>query len=394
MSTAPAPAAVVHGTVAPGYEDVRTAFARTLAEHPEPVGAQLAVHHHGRRVVDLWSPDTTADTVTGLFSVAKGVAHLLGALVVQDGLVDPARPVARYWPRFAAEGKADVTVGELWSHGAGLVTVPEGFTVDELADDAALADRLGGQRPWWRPGTGYGYHALVIGALVGEVVRRATGATLADLYAERVREPFDVDLYLGLPAGAGPRFVPVTRGTESPAPRRTPVPAADATLMDLAFNQHAATPTDVVALASDPRVHAGGPSSSGAFGSARGVAALYAAAISGDGKRHALLAPSVARGLATPHGAGPDLVTGEREHFGAGFERIASRFRHAPARAFGHSGAAGALGFADPDSGIAYGYTRSLFGVGGGAAPENGRLVAAVLRAAAQAGGEETARPR
>ncbi|MFE6970687.1 serine hydrolase domain-containing protein [Isoptericola sp. NPDC057653] len=384
----------VQGTVAPGFAQVRAAFERALARHPEPVGAQLAVRHHGRVVVDLWAPDTTADTVTGLFSVAKGVAHLVGALAVQDGAVDLARPVAHYWPAFAAEGKGAVTVGTLWSHGAGLVAVPQGFGVDELADDAALAELLAGQRPWWRPGDGYGYHALVVGALVAEVVRRATGATLAELYAERVREPFGVDLHLGLPEADRARLAPVTRAAGAPGPRRAPVPLAEATLMELAFNQHAAEPTDVVGLASDPRVHAGGPSSSGAFGTARGVAALYAAAISGSGSRPALLAASTAAGLATPRQAGRDVVTGEPDHFGAGFERIASRFAAAPAGAFGHSGAAGALGFADPGSGIAYGYARSLFGAGGGAAPENGLLVAAVTRAAAQADEDAATMPR
>ena len=383
--TAVAAGAVVHGTVAPGFEPVRDAFARTLAAHPEPAGAQLAVRHHGRTVVDLWAPDTSADTVTGLFSVAKGIAHLVGALAVQDGAVDLARPVAHYWPEFAAAGKADVTVGTLWSHGAGLVAVPGGFTVDELADDAALADRLAGQRPWWRPGSGYGYHALVIGALVAEVVRRATGATLAQLYAERVRAPFGLDLHLGLPETARDRFAPVVRASGAPAGATTAVPLESASLMDLAFNQHAAVPTDVVALASDPRVQAGGPSSSGGFGSARGIAALYAAAISGSTSRAPLLAPATARSLAAPRQTGRDLVTGEPDHFGAGLERIASRFGQAPGGAFGHSGAAGALGFADPASGVAYGYARSRFGAGGGAAPENGPLVGAVLDAARQA---------
>jgi hypothetical protein len=50
---------------------------------------------------------------------------------------------------------------------------------------------------------------------------------------------------------------------------------------------------------------------------------------------------------------------------------------------FGHSGAAGAQAFADPGSGIAYGYVRRRFAFPGGAAPENERLAAAVVRAAA-----------
>lgn len=378
----------VEGAVAPGFEPVRDAFARTLATRPEPVGAQLAVRRHGTTVVDLWSSDTAADAVTGLYSVAKGVAHLVGALAVQDGLVDLERPVRDYWPEFAAQGKDDVTVGTLWSHGAGLVAVPEGFTVDELADDAALAARLAPQRPWWRPGAAYGYHAFVIGALVAEVVRRATGAPLAEHYERRVRVPYGVDLHLGLPGAARTRYVPVLAPAGATVEPAAPqVPTDRASLADLAFNQHAAPPTDVVAFSDDARVQAGGPTSAGGYGSARGIAALYAAAATGDGARPPLLGAATAARLADVRLGGRDLVTDDVDHFGAGFERIAARFPTVSARAFGHSGAAGSLGFADPVTGVAYGYARRRFGAPGGAAPENAALLTAVAESLASVGG-------
>lgn len=148
--------------------------------------------------------------------------------------------------------------------------------------------------------------------------------------------------------------------------------------MRVAFNAHREPPMDLIAYANHPKVKALGPASAGGTGTARGVAALYAAAIGGLDGRPALLEPETAAEVARPHTPGTDRVTSETDHFGLGFER-----QHAVGpEAFGHCGAAGGLGFADPVTGIAYGYTRRRFGFPGGTAPENGRLAAAVLKVA------------
>jgi len=153
----------------------------------------------------------------------------------------------------------------------------------------------------------------------------------------------------------------------------------------VAFNRSAPEPTDLVVLGNDPRVRALGPASSGGVGNARGVAGMYAAAISTVDGRAPLLTRETAAlfgGLRTP---GPDLVTGGSDHFGLGFEYLAGRHPFLGENCFGHSGAAGWLGFADPASGVAYACTRRRFAFpsGVGASPENGRLAESVLRAAA-----------
>jgi hypothetical protein len=77
------------------------------------------------------------------------------------------------------------------------------------------------------------------------------------------------------------------------------------------------------------------------------------------------------------------IVIDPQDHFGLGFEAQGVRYPFLGTDAFGHSGAAGSQAFADPHSGIAYGYTRRRFAFPpGGGAPENHRLAAAVLRAA------------
>lgn len=362
---------LVHGTVAPGYEKVRECFAAELARLGE-VDAQLAVYRHGRPVVDLWTADPEA--LIGLLSVTKGATFLVVALLAQEGVVDVNRSVRHYWPQFTS----DVTVRELLGHRAGLIGVAGGFGPAELADDRIIAERLAKQRPYWPRGAGYGDHALVIGALAGEIVRRVTGRSVQQTYEQRVRVPYDIDLYLGLPAELEPRFRPL----------RPPVghdPGPDpASLAGMALNLHADPPTDLTVLANSRTVRAQGQASAGGVGTARGVARLYAAAVSGLNGREPLLRPATTAAFGTAGGPAPDLLSGGHgDQFGLGFEAMTTPYPFLGPAAFGHYGAAGSLGFADPRSGVAYGYTRDRLAqpYGGGAA-ENDQLVAAVLQAA------------
>ncbi|MET7859141.1 serine hydrolase domain-containing protein [Streptomyces sp. NPDC005318] len=370
----------VHGTVAPGFEGVRETYAAVLAEDTTEPGSQLAVRLHGRTVVDLWAGDgIEADSLPAVFSSTKGAAHLVVALLVQDGVLDLDRTVASYWPEFAAQGKGELTLRELLAHASGVIGVEGGFTDEELADDRLLAARLAGQKPFWKPGTAYGYHGVVIAALTGEVVRRATGQSIQELFEARIRVPYGLDLYLGQPASLEPRYVAVRpmAPTAEQAAALALAPVDPKSLMAVAFNY----PTDLVAWINTPSVRTLGPASVGGVGSARGLAGMYAAAISHVDGRAPLLGAQTLAEFARLHAAGTDLVTDEKDHFGLGFERPSVPYPSLGEGAFGHCGAAGSQAFADPASGLAYGYTRRRYAFPGGAAPENERLVAAVMRA-------------
>ncbi|MFJ6544576.1 serine hydrolase domain-containing protein [Streptomyces sp. NPDC091385] len=376
----------VQGTVAEGFEAVREEFAAFVSGERADYEGQLCAYVHGRKVVDLWAGDgVDGNTLYGVYSSTKGAAHLVVALLVQDGTLELDRKVTYYWPEFGVEGKGALTLRELLAHRAGLIGTDTGFSPAELADDRALAERLADQRPFWRPGTAFGYHAVVIGALTGEVARRATGRTLQELYEERVRVPYGLDFYLGLPASREPRF----RSTQPMV--LTPVqqaeydaqPSGPHTLEAIAYNQHAAEPTDVESVPNDRTLRARGPASIGGVASARGLAGMYAAMISEVDEKAPLLKSDTVAEFGQPHSVGYDLVGRVHKTFGLGFQITAdTHYPFLGAGTVGHSGAAGSQAFADPRSGLAYGYTRRRFAYPGGAAPENDRLVAAVHRAA------------
>ncbi|MFC5750499.1 serine hydrolase domain-containing protein [Actinomadura rugatobispora] len=374
----------IHGTVADGFEAVREEFAAAVAAEDGESGAQLAAYVGGRKVVDLWAGDgVTGDTLTGVYSSTKGAATLVAALLVQDGTLDPDEPVAVRWPEFAAAGKAGITLRDVLSHRSGVIGVDGGLTAAELADDRMIAERLAGQRPYWRPGTAYGYGGFVSFAIVGEVIRRVAGRSLQEIFEERVRAPHGLEVHLGLPESLEDRYREVLPGLASPealAAFWANVPGPHS-ITGIGYGLDSTPPLDQVAFINTRRVRALGQASAGGVGSARGLAAMYAAAVSGLDGRAPLLKPDTRDEFAMLHSTGGDLVVGPQGQYALGFQAKGLRYPFLSARAFGHGGSAGSEAFADPRSGIAFGYTRRRFSFDW-SYPEHDRLAAAAHRAA------------
>ncbi|MFF3436952.1 serine hydrolase domain-containing protein [Streptosporangium sp. NPDC002721] len=373
----------VHGTVADGFERVREAFAAEVAEQDGQGGSQLAVHVHGRQVVDLWAGDeVSGDTLTGVYSSTKGASTLVTALLTQEGILDLDEPVARHWPEFAAAGKGAITLRDVLTHRSGVIGVDGGLSAAELADDAVIARRLAGQRPYWKPGAAYGYGGFVSFAPVNEVIRRVTGRSLQQVYDERIRIPYELELFLGLPEAEEERFRPIRRWTATPEQEAgfwSDVPGPHS-ILGIGYGLNSTPPLDQVAFANTRAVRANGQASAGGVGSARGLAGLYAAAVWGLGGRPPLLRPDTVAEFAQLHSTGADLVRGEQGNYALGFQAKGLRYRFLSANAFGHDGSAGSEAFADPRTGVAFGYTRRRFGFGW-SYPEHDRLAAAVHRA-------------
>ncbi|TVT21296.1 beta-lactamase family protein [Amycolatopsis rhizosphaerae] len=377
----------VHGTAAPGFEAVREEFAAVVAGEDVRAGAQLAVYRHGHQVVDLWAGDAVAGgTLTGIYSSTKGAATLVVALLVQDGTLELDRPIARHWPEFAAVGKERISLRDVLTHRSGVIGVDGGLTVGELADDQVIARRLAGQRPYWRPGAVYGYGGFVTFAIVGEVVRRATGRSLQEHFEQRVRAPHGLDLYLGLPEALEDRYREVLPGLAGPEERAAfwaAVPGPHS-ITGIGYGLNSTPPLDQVAFLNTRQVRALGQASAGGVGNARGLARMYSAAVFGLDGRAPLLEPGTLGEFAMPHSVGRDLVRGEQGQYALGFEAKGLRYPFLGANAFGHSGSAGSESYADPRSGIAFGYTRRRFSFDW-SYPEHDRLAAAVHRAATAA---------
>lgn len=356
------------GAVASAFEPVRRRFESFLRDDPT-YSAQLVVHVGDEVVVDLWGGPVLGPTsITGVYSVSKGIAALVVALLIQDGTLELDEPVSRWWPAFGARGKQAVTVRQLLTHQAGLVNTSPALTPDEFLDPRDAAARLADTVPVWRPGAAFGYHALTIGPLVEELVRRASGDSLQRLWEQRIRTPHDVDFFLGLPAAEDHRYVPLRPSTSAAVPQE---PADVDGLPEHALGLSEAVSPNL------RHVRAGGSASIGAVGSARGLAQAYASSIASSSP---LLGRTTLAAVSQLQVDGHDLVLDQHMRFGVLFMKPRPASTWGSWRAIGHDGAAGALGFADPQDRVAFGYIPNPAPVRGGADDRAVALSAVVRR--------------
>ncbi len=202
----------IHGFTNPRFDAVRDAFAANFAGDGD-VGASFCATLEGETVVDLWAGHADAertrpwekDTIVNVYSTTKTMTALTALLLADRGELDFARPVAHYWPEFAANGKAGVTVAQLMSHSAGLSGFADTMTKTDMYDWDKVTSLLAAQAPFWEPGTAPGYHAITQGFLVGEVVRRIAGASLGTVFRTEIAEPLGADFHIGLPASEDAR---------------------------------------------------------------------------------------------------------------------------------------------------------------------------------------------
>ena len=203
MSDHPTP---LGGTCSARFDPLRELFAAKL-ESGEDLGASLAVNIDGEMVVDLWggwadearTVPWTENTITNVFSTTKTMTALAALVLVDRGELDLDANVAKYWPEFAASGKAGIKVRHLLSHTSGVSGWEQPITLEDLYDWDKSTALLAAQAPWWEPGTASGYHALNYGHLIGEVIRRITGQRLGEFFAAQIAGPLGADFHIGLP---------------------------------------------------------------------------------------------------------------------------------------------------------------------------------------------------
>lgn len=185
-----------------GHCDARFSKLRDLMQESiasgQDIGASLCINiNGGDNVVDIWGGYADAstrkpwekDTVVNVFSTTKLVTNLAALMLISRGALRQEDKVAQHWPEFAANGKSEVTVGEILSHTAGLSAWQDKMTLEDICDVEMATDKLARQATLWAPGTAMGYHGLTQGFLVGELVRRKTGMSLEKFVTEEICRP-------------------------------------------------------------------------------------------------------------------------------------------------------------------------------------------------------------
>jgi CubicO group peptidase (beta-lactamase class C family) len=359
------------GLVAPGFEEVRTEFERNFAERGE-IGAAVAAYWRGEKVVDLWGgrraptgdAPWTRDTMVVVMSSTKGLSAMTLAVANARGWLDYDAAVARYWPEFAQNGKAGVTVRQLLGHEAGIVLLDEKLSLEKLFDLDYVARVVARQKPAWAPGTRHGYHTLTIGLCMQELIRRVDPAhrTLGRFFHEEIAQPLGLEFYIGLPPEisgdrlASLKTLSMARGLL--ALRYTPFAVTMKMIAPGSLLRRSFVGTNFDWT--DRRSYEVELPAGNGVGTARAIARAYSAFAEG-GAELGITPETFARLTALPEVPGDkDVVLGVPSYFSLGFLRPGPTvFFGSSQRAFGSPGAGGSFGFADPGVRLGFAYVMN-----------------------------------
>jgi len=351
------------------FEAVREAFA-ALFDDPQERGAAVCIQIGGETVVDLWAGTADkdgaevwhSDTILNLFSCTKPFAAVAALQLVDEGKLRLDEPVARLWPEFAEAGKAAITLRQLLCHQAGLPALHHMLPAEALYDWTVMTDALAAEQPWWTPGQGHGYAALTYGWLVGEMLRRADGRGPGESIAARIARPLGLDFHVGLADEEFYRVAHVARGKgntgDETAQRLVQTTMRDPTSMTArAFTN----PPSIMTSTNKPEWRRMQQPAANGHGNARSLAGFYAGLL--DGR---LLESELLNELTREHSVGEDKTLLTRTRFGLGCMLDQPEVPNATfglgAKAFGHPGAGGSIGFADPERDVAFGFVTNTLG--------------------------------
>ena len=349
---------------ADGYTDdrfaaVRAAFDANLANGSDN-GASYCATIEGETVVDLWggwadeakTRPWEKDTIVNVYSTTKTMTALTALLLADRGEIDFDAPVARYWPEFAANGKAAIKVSHLMSHSAGLSGWKEPIAKEDLYDWDKVTSLLAAQAPFWEAGTAPGYHAITQGYLVGEVVRRVTGKSLGTVFHDEIAGPLGADFHIGLPASEDARVADLT-----PPPAGGAI--GDGEQTELQANMSNNPGVDVMATRTRAWRGAEIPAAGGT-GNARSIAEIHAILANGGvarGKR--FLSEAGCRKALELQVEGQDLILGMPARYGMGFGLAGGTLPLPNPNTIFWGGYGGSLVIIDMDARTSFGYAMN-----------------------------------
>lgn len=353
-----------------GYFDLQFEAVKDAFADPQERGAALCIRVGGETVVDLWAGVADkdgqqawhSDTILNLYSCTKAFTAVAALQLVGEGKLDLDVPVARLWPEFAAAGKAHVTLRQLLSHRAGLPAIRHSLPPEALYDWQAMTAALAAEEPWWTPGEGHGYAPITYGWLVGEVLRRASGRRPGQLIVERTAKPLGLDFHIGLADEEFPRVAHISRGKgqsgDAAVQRVLKVMMSEPqALTTRAFTN----PPSIMTSTNKPEWRRMEQPAANGHGNARSLAGFYAGLLDGSLLDSALLAE-----MTREHSRGDDrtLLTSTRLGLGLMLDQaeVANATYGLGRHAFGHPGAGGSIGFADPERELAFGFVTNTLG--------------------------------
>ncbi|WBE24196.1 serine hydrolase domain-containing protein [Denitrificimonas caeni] len=351
------------------FSSVLDVFSQLL-EDPEQRGASLCVQVAGETVLDVWGGVIDRhgeqlwqrDTLVNIFSSGKPVAAVVLLQMVAEGRLQLDTPLQEYWPELAQQGQQHITLRHVLSHQAGLPAILEPLAAEALYDWSQMLAALENTPPWWTPGQAHGYAPMTYGWLVGELIQRIDGCDPRTAIAKRIAEPLQLALYLGVSEQQLAQVGDVMRMkgavVDTAAMRLMQTIGSNPQSMSAkAF----ANPTSMMTSTNKPEWRLMQQPAANMHATARGLAGFYTGLLQGQ-----LLDEELLNAMLTEHSAGADLTLLTDTRFGLGCmleqaDQLPASYALGP-HSFGHPGAGGTLGCADPEREVSVAFVTNSLG--------------------------------
>ena len=331
-----------------GLQRVEELFHQQIEQGGHP-GAALAVYRHGKIVLDLHGgladgdagKPVSSDTMFVLYSATKPLAAACLHILWERGKLNWDDKVAAYWPEFAQNGKADVTIRHILTHRGGFPDTPTELTWDKWNDWGFVVRAMEVTSPIYEPGKTIAYHPRNFGWVIGELVRRIDGRPFRQFLQEEITGPLEMrDTYVGLPAE----------------------------LEERVSKEHAMDDCDrmtMVTIYNRPEVHLAVHPAGGGIATARDLASFYAMMVGGGTLNGAtVLKPSTVEEVTNLQVEGLDHTLERSVSRSLGLVLSDGRMGSPDSvtiSSYGHGGAGTSVGWADPELGLAVGFITNGF---------------------------------
>lgn len=372
-------AGLVEGVADARFQGVAEAFIANFEERGE-VGASCCVQIEGETLVDLWGgrktiggDPWTQDTIGIVYSCTKGAMSLCGHMAVDQGRLDLDAPVAKYWPEFAQNGKENAVVSMLFDHSVGLPALRTKLENGDPYNYEKMVGIIEREKPFWEPGTRNGYHAMTLAWTVGEIAHRANRQRTGAFFQEKVAKPLGIEFWIGLPAEYDARVAPMIPAAIDPNAPPSRIAKRifsdpDSATYHFIMNGGGMDVNTRAGLAAEI-------GSGNGVTNARGLAGLYAPLANGGaiGGVRLVSQDTITRMSRVSAATHDDATLCIPTRFALGYmksmdnralENSESCSVIISEAAFGHVGAGGSFGFADPECKLSFGYTMNKMGQG------------------------------
>lgn len=367
------------GYVDERFQDLAKQFSRMQDARTNLGGAALVVYFQGQKVVDIHTGKKSAtenwqsDTLSVCYSTGKGVLSTLAHILVSGGFLDYDTPVAQYWPEFAQNGKAQITLRHILSHQSGLYDIRNHITdASEMADWSHMLDVIAKAKPRFEISIDAAYQALTFGWLVGGVLEKATGKSLSDLMQQYLVDPLALDgAYFGVAESELARVArPIAKlKTQTKPLSQAKTKQKKALIFEKIIEWSGQNPQDFqdamipkgmkkFSFFSDKGLKVLIPAANGVF-TANSLAKIYAMlANGGQWKGQQLIRPDIFKNLSTVQYTQRDRIMPLPMHWRLGYHRVLTLGKSS--KGFGHMGFNGSAAWCDPERHLSFAYTHNF----------------------------------